>query len=317
VSVPLGTETLDVVVVGDVMVDVLAAMSGPLARGSDTPSAVTTAGGGSAANVAVWLAAQGVPTSYVGRVGDDALGRESVAALTDRGVTAWVSIEADLTTGTCIVLVEPGGERSMLPDAGANATLTAADLPQRAFRPGGHLHLSGSTLLNPGSRDAGLAALSMAAAADMTVSVDPSSAAPLAELGAARFLSMTRGVDLLLANRDEAAVLAGTSDPHLAAQQLGDTYREVVVKLGADGALWHRGFISASAPAERGVDVVDTTGAGDTFCGALGARLALGDPLDAALRWAAAAAALSTTRPGAVPSVPHADEVEAMLTSAA
>jgi sugar/nucleoside kinase (ribokinase family) len=247
------------------MVDVLAAMSGPLARGSDTPSAVTTAGGGSAANVAVWLAAQGVPTSYVGRVGDDALGRESVAALTDRGVTAWVSIEADLTTGTCIVLVEPGGERSMLPDAGANATLTAADLPQRAFRPGGHLHLSGYTLLNPGSRDAGLAALSMAAAADMTVSVDPSSAAPLAELGAARFLSMTRGVDLLLANRDEAAVLAGTSDPHLAAQQLGDTYREVVVKLGADGAMWQQGFIGASAPAERGVEVVDTTGAGDAF----------------------------------------------------
>jgi sugar/nucleoside kinase (ribokinase family) len=247
------------------MVDVLAAMSGPLARGSDTPSAVTTAGGGSAANVAVWLAAQGVPTSYVGRVGDDALGRESVAALTDRGVTAWVSTEADLTTGTCIVLVEPGGERSMLPDAGANATLTAADLPQRAFRPGGHLHLSGYTLLNPGSRDAGLAALSMAAAADMTVSVDPSSAAPLAELGAARFLSMTRGVDLLLANRDEAAVLAGTSDPHLAAQQLGDTYREVVVKLGADGAMWQQGFIGASAPAERGVEVVDTTGAGDAF----------------------------------------------------
>ena len=81
-TVPLGTETLDVVVVGDVMVDVLAAMSGPLARGSDTPSSVTTAGGGSAANVAVWLAAQGVPTSYVGRVGDDALGRESVAGLT-------------------------------------------------------------------------------------------------------------------------------------------------------------------------------------------------------------------------------------------
>jgi sugar/nucleoside kinase (ribokinase family) len=247
------------------MVDVLAAMSGPLARGSDTPSRVTTAGGGSAANVAVWLAAQGVPTSYVGRVGDDALGRESVAGLTDRGVTAWVSTEPDLTTGTCIVLVEPGGERSMLPDAGANATLAAADLPQRAFRPGGHLHLSGYTLLNPGSRDAGLAALSMAAAADMTVSVDPSSAAPLAELGAARFLSMTRGVDLLLANRDEAAVLAGTSDPHLAAQQLGDTYREVVVKLGPDGAMWQQGFIGASAPAERGVEVVDTTGAGDAF----------------------------------------------------
>ena len=262
---PRGTETLDVVVVGDVMVDVLASMSGPLAHGSDTPSRVTTAGGGSAANVACWLARQGVPTSYVGKVGDDPLGRESVVALHGCGVTTYVSHDHERTTGTCVVLVEPGGERSMLPDSGANTTLTPADLPQEPFRPGAHLHLSGYTLLNEGCREAALAAISMANAAGMTVSVDPSSAAPLRSVGAARFLAWTRGVDLLLANRDEAAVLAGTADPHQAAQQLGDDYREVVVKLGADGALWHRGFISASAPAERGVEVVDTTGAGDAF----------------------------------------------------
>ena len=262
---PLGTETLDVVVVGDVMVDVLASMSGPLAHGSDTPSRVTTAGGGSAANVACWLARQGVPTSYVGKVGDDPLGRESVVALHGCGVTTYVSHDHERTTGTCVVLVEPGGERSMLPDSGANTTLTPADLPQEPFRPGAHLHLSGYTLLNEGCREAALAAISMAQDAGMTVSVDPSSAAPLRSVGAARFLSWTRGVDLLLANRDEAAVLAGTTDLHQAAQQLGDDYREVVVKLGADGALWQRGFISASAPAERGVEVVDTTGAGDAF----------------------------------------------------
>ncbi len=266
-AVPSGAETLDVVVVGDVMVDVLAAMSGPLARGSDTPSVVTTAGGGSAANVAAWLAALGVPATFVGRVGDDALGRESVSALVDRGVTAYVGTDAERTTGTCLVLVEPGGERSMLPDAGANSTLTPDDLPRAPFRPGAHLHLSGYTLLNEGSREAGLAALALAAEAGMTVSVDPSSAAPLAAVGAARFLAWTAGVDLLLANRDEAAVLAGSGDPrdpHLAAQHLGESYREVVVKLGADGSLWHGGFIGASAPAER-VEVVDTTGAGDAF----------------------------------------------------
>ena len=262
---PRGAETLDVVVVGDVMVDVLASMSGPLAHGSDTPSRVTTAGGGSAANVACWLARQGVLTSYVGKVGDDPLGRESVVALHGCGVTTYVSHDHERTTGTCVVLVEPGGERSMLPDSGANTTLTPADLPQEAFRPGAHLHLSGYTLLNEGCREAALAAISMANAAGMTISVDPSSAAPLRSVGAARFLAWTRGVDLLLANRDEAAVLAGTADPHQAAQQLGDDYRDVVVKLGADGALWHRGFISASAPAERGVEVVDTTGAGDAF----------------------------------------------------
>ena len=300
-TIPQGTETLDVVVVGDVMVDVLAAMSTGLARGSDTPAAITTAGGGSAANVAAWLAGQGVPTSYVGRVGDDALGRESVAGLTDRGVTAWVSIDPELTTGTCIVLVEPGGERSMLPDAGANATLSPDHVPQRPFRPGGHLHLSGYTLLNPGSRDAGLAALSLAAAADMTVSLDPSSGALLEQVGAARFLEMTRGVDLLLANRDEAAVLAGTDDPHQAAEQLGDTYREVVVKVGANGALWQQGFITASAPAERNIEVVDTTGAGDAFAAGFLASWLLHPEPETALAAGNRLAAKAVGRVGARP----------------
>lgn len=264
-TVPHGVETLQVLVIGDVMVDVLAAMSGPLARGSDTPSRVTTGGGGSAANVAAWLAAQGVPTTYAGRVGDDTLGRESVTALTDRGVTVCATTDPDRATGTCVVLVEPGGERSMLPDAGANAGLVPEDLPSRLFRPGTHLHLSGYTLLNEGSRDAGLAALRQARQVGMTVSVDPSSAAPLERVGAARFLAWTEGAHLLLANRDEAALLAGTPEPHAAASKLGDTYAEVVVKLGRDGALWQQGFITASAPAERGVEAVDTTGAGDAF----------------------------------------------------
>lgn len=262
---PRGTETLDVVVVGDVMVDVIAAMSGPLARGSDTPSQVSTTGGGSAANVATWLAHQGVPTAYVGRVGDDALGRESVDSLTDAGVHAWVSMDDAARTGTCVILVEPGGERSMLPDTGANATLLPADVPPTAFRPGGHLHLSGYTLLSTGSREAGLTALSLAGAAGMTTSVDPSSAALLEGAGTARFLEWTRGVDVILANTDEARVLTGATAPHEAAALLGETYSEVVVKLGPDGALWQQGFITASAPAERGTEVVDTTGAGDAF----------------------------------------------------
>ena len=84
-------------------------------------------------------------------MGDDPLGRESVVALHGCGVTTYVSHDHERTTGTCVVLVEPGGERSMLPDSGANATLTPADLPHEPFRPGAHLHLSGYTLLNEGS----------------------------------------------------------------------------------------------------------------------------------------------------------------------
>jgi sugar/nucleoside kinase (ribokinase family) len=300
-TIPQGTETLSVVVVGDVMVDVLAAMGGPLNHGSDTPSAITTAGGGSAANVAAWLADQGVPTAYVGRVGDDALGRESVDTLRAHGVTAWVSTEDDRGTGTCVVLVEPGGERSMLPDTGANATLAPEHVPPQPFRPGGHLHLSGYTLLHEGSRDAGLAALAMAAAADMTVSVDPSSAALLELVGAARFLEMTRGVDLLLANSDEATVLSGSADVRQSAQLLGDTYREVVVKLGAEGALWQQGFIAASAPAERIADVIDTTGAGDAFAAGFLASWLLHPEPETALAAGCRLAARAVGRVGARP----------------
>ena len=299
-SVPSGTETLDVVVVGDVMVDVLAAMSGPLARGSDTRSRITTAGGGSAANVASWLAVQGVRTSYVGKVGDDALGRESVAGLTTRGVEAWVTAHPELTTGTCVVLVEQDGERSMLPDSGANTALTPDDLPHRIFRPGAHLHLSGYTLLNDGPRDAGLAALALAQAADMTVSVDPSSAALIEQAGVARFLEWTRGVDLLLANRDEALLLAGTDDVSSAASRLGETYREVVVKLGRDGALWQQGFIAASAPADR-VEVADTTGAGDAFAAGFLASWLLHPEPETALAAGNRLAARAVTKVGARP----------------
>ena len=298
---PSGAETLDVVVVGDVMVDVLAAMSGPLARGSDTPSMVTTAGGGSGANVAVWLAAAGVPTTYIGRVGDDPLGREAVAGLTGAGVTAWVGEQPSARTGTCIVLVEPTGERSMLPDAGANGALSPEHLPSAPFRPGAHLHLSGYTLLHPGSRDAGLAALGLAAAHGLTVSVDPSSAALLEQVGPARFLEWTRGVDVLLANRDEASVLTGIADPRAAAGALGDTYREVVVKLGADGALWQQGFIVASAPAERGGEVVDTTGAGDAFAAGFLASWLLHPEPESALAAGNRLAARAVGRVGARP----------------
>ncbi|MGZ4638961.1 MAG: carbohydrate kinase family protein [Actinomycetes bacterium] len=262
---PSGAQTLRVVVVGDVMVDVLAMMSGPLARGSDTPARVSTGGGGSAANVAAWLAAQGVHTTYVGRVGDDTLGREAVAALGRYGVDVRVGTSTDRPTGTCLVLVEPGGERSMLPDTGANATLSPGDLPEEVFRPGSHLHLSGYTLLREGSRAAGLAALTRALEVRMTVSVDPSSAALLRDAGTDRFLGWTRGVQVLLPNSDEAMVLAGAPDAKAAAAELSSSYDEVVVTLGREGALWQRGFITATAPAERSAEVVDTTGAGDAF----------------------------------------------------
>ena len=82
------------------------------------------------------------------------------------------------------MIVEPTGERTMLPDRGANAALAPADLPVDELRAATHLHLSGYTLLDPGSRAAGLVALEHAREAGLSVSVDPASAAPLAAAGA-------------------------------------------------------------------------------------------------------------------------------------
>jgi sugar/nucleoside kinase (ribokinase family) len=210
-------------------------------------------------------------------------------------------VDPDRPTGTCIVLVEPSGARSMLPDPGANDDLQPDDLPERLFRPGRHLHLSGYTLLRAGSRDAGLAALAQARAARMSVSVDPSSAALLLAAGPERFLTWTAGATLLLANADEAAVLTGAPDARGAAEVLAATYDEVVVTLGRHGARWQRGFISASAPAERSPDVVDTTGAGDAFgAGFLTSWLLDGEPetaLAAGNRLAARAIERSGARP--------------------
>lgn len=266
-----------VIVVGDVMTDVVASLSGPVARGSDTPARIVQRGGGAGANVAVWLARAGAEVTLIGRIGDDAAGRAAADGLRAEGVDARLAIDPARPTGACVVLVEPGGERSMLPDAGANAGLEAEPLPDDAA----HLHVAGYALLHPGSRPAARALLAAARSAGIGVSVDPSSAAPLQRTGAATFLEWVGGIDLLVPNRDEAAVLTGMRDPKAAARALTAHAREVAVKLGPQGALWTDGETQVRVPAVD-VLVTDTTGAGDAFAaGLLAARLADAEPADA------------------------------------
>lgn len=290
-----------IVVVGDVMVDVVAVTSAPLAVGSDTPARVSDRGGGSAANVAAWLGLRGVRTAYVGRVGDDPPGRAAVDELRRLGVEVHARVDAERPTGTCIVLVSPDGERSMLPDPGANAALSPADLPPDLLAGAAHLHLSGYVLLREASRAAGRAVLRQALERGVSVSVDPASAAPLRATGPDGFRRWTEGVELLLANADEAEVLAGADDPERAGARLAGWYPEVVVKLGAAGARWHgAGGAAVAVPAEPAV-VVDSTGAGDAFAaGYLAARVAGALPPEC-LRAGAHLAARAVAQVGARP----------------
>lgn len=287
-----------VLVVGDVNTDVVVVLAGEPAPGSDRPATITSRGGGAGANVAVHLAGQGVDVVLAGAVGDDAPGTGLAAGLRAAGVRTALQLVPGVATGTVVSLVEPDGQRSMLTDRGANLALRGEDLPAPA--PGGHLHLSGYTLLDERSRAAGLAALSAARAAGCTVSVDPASTGPLAAVGVDRWYADTAGVTLLLPNRDEALLLSGCREPDAAAQALSERYAAVAVSLGAEGALWAAGGTVLHRPAVP-ASVLDTTGAGDAFtAGVLAGWLADpgGDPaavLDAGL----ALAARVVARPGA------------------
>jgi sugar/nucleoside kinase (ribokinase family) len=195
------------------------------------------------------------------------------------------------------------GDHTMLSDPGANAALSPDDLPDDLFTPGSHLHVSGYTLLNIGSRSAVLAAFSRAQQVGMTISIDGASSAPLGRVGAEPFLQLTNGVTLLFVEPDQGKVLTGREDPGQAARVLNAWYPQVVMRLGIDGAMMYAGGrpepIRVSAPPiER---AIDSTGAGDAFIsGFLPAWLdkkPAGEALASGCRLAAQAFGLIGARP--------------------
>ncbi|MFC5287769.1 carbohydrate kinase family protein [Actinokineospora guangxiensis] len=284
-----------VVVVGDTALDVVARPDGPVRHGQDTRAAIALTPGGAGANTAAWLAHLGVEVTLVARVGADAAAAQVRAELGARGVRCAFTEDPAAATGCVVVLVDPEGQRSMLPARGANARLSPADLSPDVLPGAAHLHLSGYVLLDASSRPAGLHALAAARAAGLTTSVDPQAAALIEDPAA--FLEWVRGVDLLLPNADE---LAAIGDP---ADLLGSV-RAVAVTAGAEGARWIDAGGEVRVPAAA-AECVDTTGAGDAFdAGVLGAWLSGADP-ESALLAGVAAGAEAVSRVGAQPLSPR------------
>jgi sugar/nucleoside kinase (ribokinase family) len=266
-----------VIVLGDVITDIIVQQAQTLVKGSDTPSKIVIRAGGSAANLACWLANSGPEVHFIGRVGRDPFGVFQQEQLQRWGVIPHLAVDPDLPTGTIVVLLEPGsGERHMLTDRGANQKLSLSDIPWELFysSTNGWLHLSGYSLLEPATREVALGTLDRAKQAGLRVSVDPSSTTLLREVGPTRFLEWTQGADLCFPNLEEGGLLSGLSNPSEIAQFLTGYYREVVLKLGAEGAIWADQGGTSLKIAAHPVEVVDCTGAGDAFAaGFISARL--------------------------------------------
>lgn len=255
----------DVLVVGDVNLDVLVRPERPIEHGTDVAAEIRQRPGGAGANVAVGLGRLGQSVTLAG-----CIGASGSAAVTDlisgAGVQLALRRVSGTRTGAIVAIIGPDGERSMASDRGSNLALVEADLPMELIAAHRHLHVSGYTLLDPRTRPAALIAVGRALRLGRTVSVDPASVGPLRRYGTALFLADIEGIDLLLPNSDEALTLSGLADVEGAASALANRFPVVAVTCGASGALWADQTGVHRRPAvARPDDVVDTTGAGDTF----------------------------------------------------
>jgi ribokinase len=248
--------------------------------------------GGKGANQAVAAARLGSAVAMVGRVGDDAQGGWLRGALAgDRVDVRHVRADRDAPTGMALIAVDARGENTIVVSPGANARVSPRDVAKA-----GELVSDADVVLLQHEVPHEAVAAAIEAARGLVV-LNPAPARGLAG-----------PVDVLVPNRGELEGLAGASgDPVMLARSVAGA-RAVVVTLGAEGAVVVEGERAERVPAPR-VKVVDTTGAGDAFCGALAQALADGAQLVEAARWAVRVAAVSVTRHGAQGGLPWREDL--------
>lgn len=298
-----GSGSADVVVVGslngDYVIDVPRLPApGDTVVGSGRPDIGFGGKGANQAAAAASLGGTEARVAMVGCVGDDALGREMTAALADLGVDVRGIRTVPGPSGRATIAVDDAGQNQILVDVGANASLTIADVETDLVRDAVALLVQ---LESP--PDAVAAALRATSGMRILNPAPAGGAAPLLALA-----------DIVVPNRTELALLAGA--------RVGETLPEivqqvrslglagaVVVTLGAEGALLVDGDGDPQLVPGLDVDVVDTTGAGDCFCGVLAVELGRGRSLRDAAEAAVRAASLSVTGAGPRGRLPRSSDL--------
>jgi 2-dehydro-3-deoxygluconokinase len=277
--------------------------------------------GGDTMNCAIAAARQGARVAYVTRLGDDEFGRQFLALWREEGIDAsGVAIDPEAHTAVYFITHgEAGHVFSYLRKGSAASRMKPADLPLDLIGAAKFFHTSGiSQAISDSACDTVFAAIEAAKAGGARFAYDANLRRRLWPLARARAVvrATIAQADYFLLSMEDAEALCGLGEPHAIVDWAHAAGAGVVVlKLGAQGAVASDGKRIERVAACR-VDCVDATGAGDCFAGALLARMAAGDDLWSGLRYANAAAALTTTGYGAVAPLPRPESVRRLLGAA-
>jgi ribokinase len=262
--------------------------------------------GGKGANQAVAAARQGASVSMLGRVGKDGFGDFLLDNLKNNHVDTSLVQRDDAATGTAIIVVDANGQNSIVLSPGANGKVTPADITPASFLDPKLVLLQLEIPI-----ESVIHTTASAKARGMRVLLNPAPARPLPD-------ELIAQVDFLVPNETELSLLTGMpvtdiiSAESAARMLLAKGARTVIVTLGASGALIVTARMATHIPAFQ-VNVVDTTAAGDAFIGGFASGLLRGFALEDAVLYGNACGALATTKFGAQPSLPTAEEVKKFI----
>ena len=263
--------------------------------------------GGKGANQAVAAARLEGNTAFIGKVGDDQFGHSTIEMMKGEGIdVSGLTVTSEQASGVALITTVPSGENSIIVDSGANGLLRPEDITnaEKLFEDAGIVLMQLETPIDTLTE---AAAMAKKHGAYVVLNPAPAPKEPLP-------VELLKNVDLLIPNETEAAYISGVNiagDEDLPAamneiQKLG--VKDVIITVGSGGVCARIDGEMVTVPAFK-VKAIDTTAAGDTFCGALCVALSNGKPLVEAIRFGCKASSISVTRRGAQMSMPRLEEI--------